>query len=176
MTREEAIEQLKQIPIHDGVSDNYLKTIYQAIDMAIEASEQQPCEDCISRQAVIDTILESQSSFKNDFASGFFIDKIRDLPSVTPKEKTGHWIVGRVFPTKVGDENLIEYHCSECDRAIRCTESQLVNYPYCHCGARMLEPQESEDNGKSRSNLSVSYRSTWKWYVLLYKLLRKQDV
>lgn len=40
MTREEAIEQLKQIPIHDGVSDNYMKTIYEAIDMAIEALEQ----------------------------------------------------------------------------------------------------------------------------------------
>lgn len=39
MTREEAIEQLKQIPIHDGVSDNYMKTIYEAIDMAIRSLE-----------------------------------------------------------------------------------------------------------------------------------------
>ena len=58
------------------------------------------------------------------------------------QETTGYWIVGRIFPTKVGDENLIEYRCSECDRMIRCTESQLVNYPYCHCGARI----ESEKN------------------------------
>lgn len=51
MTRKEAREQLKQIPIHDGVSDNYLKTIYEAIDIAIKSLEQQPCEDLINQRA-----------------------------------------------------------------------------------------------------------------------------
>ena len=55
--------------------------------------------------------------------------------------KTGHWILKRTFPTKLYDEYLNEYKCSECYREIRCTESQLVNYPYCHCGAKMFEPQ-----------------------------------
>ena len=64
-----------------------------------------------------------------------------DLEKAEQEQKSGKWIVGRIFPTKVGDENLIEYRCSECDRTIRCTESQLVNYPYCHCGAEM----ESEE-------------------------------
>ena len=59
--------------------------------------------------------------------------------------KTGHWILKRTFPTKLYDEYLNEYKCSECYREIRCSESQLVNYPYCHCGAKMIEPQESEE-------------------------------
>jgi len=39
MTREEAIEQLKQIPIDDKVSVPYMKEIYNAIDMAIKSLE-----------------------------------------------------------------------------------------------------------------------------------------
>lgn len=38
--------------------------------------------DLIERQAVISTIYDNKSDFKNDFAQGFFADKIRDLPSV----------------------------------------------------------------------------------------------
>lgn len=98
----------------------------------VEYLEQESCDDCVSRQAAIDVIYDNE--YKKDMRK-----ELEQLPPVTPKEKIGHWIVGRVFPTKVSDENLIEYHCSECDRAIRCTESQLVNYPYCHCGAKMQE-------------------------------------
>ena len=57
--------------------------------------------------------------------------------SLEQEPKTGHWILKRTFPTKLYDEYLNEYKCSECYRGIRCTESQLVNYPYCHCGAKM---------------------------------------
>ena len=62
------------------------------------------------------------------------------------KPKTGHWILARTFPTRLYDEYLNEYECSECYRRIRCTESQLVNYPYCHCGAKMVEPKERRRN------------------------------
>ena len=39
MNNKEAIEQLKQIPINPEASDEYIKTIYQAIDKAIKALE-----------------------------------------------------------------------------------------------------------------------------------------
>lgn len=42
MTNEEAIEQLKQIPIAQDVVDGYMCGIYEAIDIAIKALEQQP--------------------------------------------------------------------------------------------------------------------------------------
>lgn len=101
----------------------------------IEALEQQPSEDAVSREAVIDTSLNSKSSFKNDFACGFFIDKIRDLPPVTPKQKTGRWYIGGFH-----NDFLI---CPECGfdytKVTRC-------YNYCPaCGRRMVEPQEVRD-------------------------------
>lgn len=67
-------------------------------------------EDCISRQAVVNTTLERKSSFKDDFACGFFIDKIRDLPPVKPKEKT----------RANQDEKMID----DIDFAIKATDSQ----------------------------------------------------
>ena len=42
MTNKEAIEQLKQMPINPEASYEYMKTIYQAIDMAIKALEGRP--------------------------------------------------------------------------------------------------------------------------------------
>lgn len=42
--------------------------------------------DCIDRRAVISTIYDNKSDFQNDFAQGFFADRIRELPSVTPQE------------------------------------------------------------------------------------------
>lgn len=53
------------------------------------------------------------------------------LPPVKPQEKTGHWIPKNSF--------LLKYKCSECN-----CESERYNF--CpNCGARMIEPQESED-------------------------------
>ena len=100
-----------------------------------EMVEQQPCDDVVSRQAVIRTIYDRKSDFKNDFAQGFFADRIRDLPSVTQEPKTGHWIFDEILD--------MHYYCSEC-------MSMGVDYwDYCpNCGARMVEPQESKEGGK----------------------------
>lgn len=73
----------------------------------------------------------------------FKVEDVMALKSVNPEPKTGHWIIKRTFPTKLYDEYLNEYKCSECYREIRCTESQLVNYPYCHCGAKMESEEQA---------------------------------
>ena len=114
----------------------------------------------ISRNAVLDLV-------NADWKYEGLEEPINSLPSVNPQNpicpsagvdcedcpayepKTGHWILKRTFPTKLYDEYLNEYKCSECYREIRCTESQLVNYPYCHCGAKMSEiPTGSEGSNK----------------------------
>ena len=109
--------------------DNYLSLDER--NNLIRALQQEPCEDAISRQAAIKSLMQYAEGKKT---IGQCID---ECPSVTPKQRTGHWILARTFPTKLYDEYLTEYECSECYRRIRCTESQLVNYPYCHCGSKM---------------------------------------
>lgn len=97
MTREEAIKWLNY---HINITD-YEETdeLYIALKMAIEALEQEPCEDCISKKAVLDKINEicfsrEQESVDFRVAQGsngqrdLIINFIENLPSVQSKPKT----------------------------------------------------------------------------------------
>lgn len=85
--------------------------------------EQEPCEDSISRQDVLDlteTYLNRPMISPRD---------VMDLPSVTPQPKTGHW---KKYKHMI--------YCSECGASIEA--GYLDDMNYCHnCGARM----ESEE-------------------------------
>ena len=98
----------------------------------IEALEQQPCDDCISRAKAIEEAdkLCLETAYDNEKV----IEMLNNLSPVTPKEKTGHWI-------RVTDK--AGYLVWECDK---CGWQQKFNTNFCpDCGAKMVEPQESED-------------------------------
>ena len=100
-----------------------------------EALSAEPC-DCISREQAL-------SDYADWFGYGYtaFYKHLKNMPSVQPKPKTGHWI-------NIEDKTDwydATYKCSCCGREI-ITPYELKNnlysdYPYCHCGAKM----ESED-------------------------------
>ena len=92
MTREEAIFELR----HHRVSLEKVvcaKDFTDAIEMAIRALEQEPCEDAISRQAAIkamnDIEEEDKDWFPKDFDAERAIEALKKLPSVTPQQKMG---------------------------------------------------------------------------------------
>ena len=68
---------------------------------------------------------------------------VEQLPSVNPpKPKTGHWIEEDMFD---GD---VAYRCSECNELFWIEDGTPKDngYDFCpKCGARMVEPQESEE-------------------------------
>ena len=148
--KEQAIEYFK---FHRKIND-HLKTCpkdsiaYQATlkekefyDMAIKALEQEPCEDAISRQTVINALCDGCELFKNGEQTCRSKCEeyhfLATLPSVTPQPKTGHWI------DKFGGE----YRCS-CCREIISIDTEIdfpngITYKYCpRCGCRMLEGSE----------------------------------
>lgn len=100
MTRKEAIERIKIILeecIEDEDAVSYV-TSYDAdaLDMAIKALKQEPCEDCISRQAAIDALAkfvpyaicdESTESYTNGLTDAYNL--ICQLPSAQPEPQ---WI------------------------------------------------------------------------------------
>lgn len=71
------------------------------------SKEQEPCEDCISRKAVLDKAVYTETE---EGWSGRTVDvkDIESLPYVTPQPKIGHWV----------EENINEWSrkvfCSEC--------------------------------------------------------------
>lgn len=162
MTREEVIEKLNELKIifedcmvdaeGDRDAAEALKNNQdsaKALDIAIKALEQEPCEDAISRQEVLDILDDTVKDYikENDFdkAQGVAWVKAQKLPSVTPQPKTGQWI-------NIEDRTDwydTSYKCSCCGREI-ITPYDFKNnlysdYPYCHCGARMVGSQESEE-------------------------------
>lgn len=138
MTREEAI---KTIENRDSIMD-YCESaeLGEALDMAIEALSAEPCEDVISRQAVLD--VTERELFKGDA-----ISEIEKLPSVTQKPKMGRWIMP-VQDDGMSDPIYYQVRCSECgfDLDPQTWHMELHQYgadKYCpNCGARMGESED----------------------------------
>jgi hypothetical protein len=132
MTREEALDIWLPI-ISMGIKD--MPEIKEAFDMAIKALEQEPCGDVISRDAVLD--IDFHKLIHTTAKPAEMVrQKIEQLPSVNPQPKTGHWII-------IDDCEKFIAKCSECGQI---EDSRMIGkYAYCHCGAKMVEPQESEE-------------------------------
>lgn len=128
MTNKEAIKVFRGF--------KFLPREQRAVDMAIRALEQEP-EDCISRQAVLAIAGDSCFDLDNYEDIKEFCDEIKDLPSVTPQPKTGHWI-----NINEGKWNTIPaYKCSVCGENAN-LQDWSGESPFCPwCGAKM---QESE--------------------------------
>lgn len=112
MKREEAVRIIKECK-EKGFKHTFytLNEYHTALDIAIKALEQEPCNDVISRQAVLDVI--DRELFKWDVMS-----EVRQMPSVTPQTKTGHWIpVSEMLPAEDG------FYLATCDGEI-CGESE----------------------------------------------------
>ena len=125
MTREQNIRAILEC--------NFSETKEELIDIAVKnimALSQEPCEDAISRDAVIRLIRNENSALNDIFvthSAGEKLSKqINELPSVTPSRHKGHWIWVKDY-----------CKCSECGIGMGHTE-----YDFCpNCGAEM----ESEE-------------------------------
>ncbi len=165
MTREEAIKYLKEMK--DECNDTIHKVRYvtkeDALDMAIKALEQEPCDDAISRQAVIDAIMANNIR-ENEYnlTSSRIKKAVENLPSVKQEAKycdrnicikneyngigCDECEVTKSQEPKTGHWDRRTCKCSECGYQITFSEYTEHKYKYCpNCGARMVKPQESED-------------------------------
>lgn len=93
--------------------------------------------DLISRQAALDCFTATKLK-KFDFIL-YAREEIKKLPPVNLQEpKTGHWIVDRDDSRRW---DKVRFVCSECG-----SWQTYGKTDYCpSCGARMVEPQESEE-------------------------------
>ena len=94
----------------------------------------EPCEDAVSRQAALKAFEELPHEYKTKeqrartggIAACQFI--IRELPSITPKQRTGKWINNHT-------------QCSICEWGIEddgVGSAMMLFFPYCpNCGAKM---------------------------------------
>ena len=85
MTREEAVEALTRLEISNFRSGK--SYITEAFVMAIEALRTEPCEDCISRQRVLDIVELNSNSYDGNDAVVWIEKEIKELPSVQPSRE-----------------------------------------------------------------------------------------
>ena len=94
-------------------------------------AEQEPCEDTISRKAVIDLVVANHTELNglNVVMYAPFYKDIIQLPSVRPQEpKIGHW-------KRIGYDI---YECSICGQNVM--TGDICAYKHCHgCGAKMKD-------------------------------------
>lgn len=132
MTNEVAIRYCDEYLLRNiaDIDKNFLKK-------AKEALQQKTCEDCISRQAVLDILVKYDNDMGSDVYREIF-DNIDKLPSVTPQPKMGQWIE-HVERDDWDDSEEVWYECDQCHVG----SGEASNY--CpNCGAKMVKSQISE--------------------------------
>ena len=128
MSREEAIKELTEL-----LPEEFLAEYSEAIRMAIEALEQKPCGDCISRDAVMHILDEVGGDFDSPREAvvpiDYIADMVSELPFVTAQPKMGRWV------KTIGENGVTSaLRCSEC--GFEDNRYELFNY--CpECGADM---------------------------------------
>ena len=137
MTRQEAIEILKD-DLEWAKQNKYPyigEQKQEALNMAIEALKQEPCDDCISRQDAIEAFSDMRDGFPKTNGSVYtdisIVSVINDLPRAT--SKPGYW-----RPVTQGDE-IIGYRCNNCG----CNSKNNYEWNYCpSCGSRNINQED----------------------------------
>lgn len=154
MTREELKEHcLKEIEMCElwaiGKGEKPSGKIYEEHKLILELLEQEPCEDAISRKAVLNYLDKMPSELTSDgrrmVRRRTLEEYISDtLPPVNPQPKTAHWISDAI-QGEIDGEIVKGFTCSKCGAisVFRMTAGKIVNGDLCaNCGAKMIEPQE----------------------------------
>lgn len=141
MNKEEAIEFGNMwLQVNEDSPNSHT---YKFFQKALKALEQEPCEDCVGRQAVLvamrNNYRDGGRDIDGDYVEGNYSKKLYNaiisLPSVTPQPKTGHW-VDKTMQSACG---VIIYNieCSECGEPSGLSHTLAKYCP--NCGAKMSE-------------------------------------
>lgn len=132
MTRNEAINFLK---IYRN-EELYTEECRNAHEMAIEALQKEPCNDCIRRSDIGLTDFEIVMC-NGDYKEGLkmLLDKIEKAPSVMPQPKMGRWareLIRNEYGGCIGAKMI----CSECGQ----DNGYDKRMKFCpNCGCKMQE-------------------------------------
>ena len=148
----EVINKIPEDYVYDTETDEFEvyrhkytgKEIHITKEPKLYKLEAQPCEDCISREAVIDHICEDKECYKEECKGRTLkrcidLQWVFDLPPVTPQRPKGKWIDIRVI-------KAFHYDGEPRVRCSRCENKEEWSSNYCsNCGAEMSGGVEYEE-------------------------------
>ena len=115
---------------------------------SIKVLDKEPCEDAVSREAVLAIAGDSCLDLDNYEDTKEFCDEIKELPSVVHTQKTGRWIFV---------DNAHEHaHCSECDYGnVDLFDGKPHNY--CpNCGSFMMDNERTLEYADQDTMISAT--------------------
>ena len=135
----------------DTPLDEAYKSMIDALEIAIKALEQYPCEDAISRQSAIFLASDLKQDLPDDERISDMVmahnegileyqTQLSLLPSVTPQPKVGEWL-----------KNGELCKCSRCGSNVLFSAVKLYNYCF-RCGARMKDFNQALSKHKASFN------------------------
>ena len=142
MTREEMWKEFEKqliretrtpITVSYDVSERMIKSaIEETVAKWKERLEQEPCENAISRQDTLKTIIKHLGIRSEEYllpAEEAIYKVVKNMPSITPQQKVGKWI-------RIDKDKL---KCSECEVIHYIAQyPQSANINYCpNCGTKM---------------------------------------
>ena len=134
ISRQQAIDTFYEYPNVSWTTLDILEKI-NSLPPVKSAEKQKPCEDCINREETLKALMDEWTEFDSEIID-FLVEKIKKLPSVTPTEKVGWWIVK-------GES----WCCSRCDEPICEIYDGKPYEKYCpNCGVKMQEVSRNEDD------------------------------
>lgn len=87
MTRDEAITRIREHMVIHKLNEPRAIKISEALNTAIEALEQKPCDDAISRQAVLEYIEGSEAELGHSTENELVCQYIKELPPVITRHR-----------------------------------------------------------------------------------------
>lgn len=103
----------------------------EGITPTVVNTEKEPCDDAVSRQAVIQIfdrwLANVDYNYSEQNIMKCAISEIEDLPPVESKRQSGHWFIRETYPLECES-----WECSECQEIV------FEKSDYCpNCGSRM---------------------------------------
>ena len=138
MDKEQAIELLEHLAWDRDIDRNlYGEALNMAIDalkaqLSMEDATKGATSDLIDRKAALKAINSWRGRFSEEYNEAIddCENSIKELPTIQPEPKEGHWIEEKIY------RDVIECNCSECGQLMTTAASVRMNY--CpNCGARM---------------------------------------
>ena len=137
------------------MTHQYMEIKIKDLEKRVEALEQEPCEDAISRQAVLEKAYKIAGYDRNAYVVD--VADIEALPSVST-EKTGRWISV--------SERLPEAEYGESDSVLVCFENGTQDVLYFNGGNWCYPTGEVY--------ISVNHKNGWHNKVVAWMPLLKQ--
>ena len=144
----QAVLNLAKFDGRDGLGSIIHAFDVEQLPPVMPVENQVSCDDCISRQVVLDLPKNTERGFGGKILEqSINIEYIKALPPVTPAEKVGHWIPPQC-DDGMSDPIYYQVRCSECgfDLDPQTFGEELKKYGadrFCpKCGAKMQEVKE----------------------------------